>query len=149
MPLRLTVTLDPLRNEQEFLKFMEDANRRHPRPMGESMGDAETAEIQKRFGLPDSSYTGIEQWLTSEGMKIVKVDKYYDSRQVCVDATVAQAEKTFATSIFQSADNKMYTNICDPAVPANPPIVAVGGLNNYPTPGRIYPQPPGSGPPCR
>jgi hypothetical protein len=149
MPLRLTVTLDPLRNEQEFLEFMEAANRRHPRPSGESMGAAETEEIQKRFGLPDASYAAIEQWLTSEGMKLVKVDKYYDSRQVCVDATVAQAEKTFATSIFQSADNKMYANICDPAVPANPPIVAVGGLNNYPTPGRVYPQPPGSGPPCR
>jgi len=113
------------------------------------MGAAETEEIQKRFGLPDASYAAIEQWLTSEGMKLVKVDKYYDSRQVCVDATVAEAEKTFATSIFQSADNKMYANICDPAVPVNPPIVAVGGLNNYPTPGRVYPQPPGSGPPCR
>jgi len=113
------------------------------------MGAAETEEIQKRFGLPDASYAAIEQWLTSEGMKLVKVDKYYDSRQVCVDATVAKAEKTFATSIFQSADNKMYANICDPAVPVNPPIVAVGGLNNYPTPGRVYPQPPNSGPPCR
>src|SRR5271163_384279 len=47
-------------------------------------------------------------------MKLVKVDKYYDSRQVCVDATVAEAEKTFATNIFQSADDKMYANICDP-----------------------------------
>jgi hypothetical protein len=149
MSLRLTVTLDPLRNEQEFLKFFEDANRRYPRPTGESMGAAETQEIQNRFGLPDSSYTAIEQWLTSEGMKLVKVDKYYDSRQVCVDATVAEAEKAFATRVFQSADNKMYTNICDPAVPQSPRILAVGGLNNYPTPGRFYPQPPGSGPPCR
>ena len=113
------------------------------------MSTEETEEIQKRFGLPDSSYTAIEQWLTSEGMKLVKVDKYYDSRKVCVDATVAEAEKAFATIVFQSADNKMYTNICDPAVPANPPVIAVGGLNNYPTPGVIYPQPPGSGPPCR
>jgi len=47
-------------------------------------------------------------------MKLVKVDKYYDSRQVCVDATVAEAEKTFATNIFQSADDKMYANILRP-----------------------------------
>lgn len=141
--------LDPLRNEQEYLKFMQDANLRHPRPTGESMGAAETEEIQKRFGLPDSSYTAIERWLTSEGMKLVKVDKYYDSQFVCVDATVAQAEKTFAISLLQSADNKMYANICDPAVPAKPPIAAVRGLSNYPMPGRLYPlQPPGPGPLC-
>src|SRR6266481_5779125 len=63
MPLRLTVTLDPLRNGQEYEKFIEDANQRHPRPTGESMGAAETAEIQNRFGLPDSYYAAIEQWL--------------------------------------------------------------------------------------
>jgi subtilase family serine protease len=113
--------------------------------MGQGPGDAETAELQNRFGLPDSSYTAVEQFLTSDGMKLVKVDKYYDSRQVCVDATVGEAEKAFATRIFQSADDKMYANICDPAVPANPPIIAVSGLNNYPTPGRVDMWPP----PCR
>src|SRR5260370_22108042 len=82
-------------------------------------------------------------------MKLVKVEKYYDSLFVCVDATVAQAEKTFAISVLQSADNKMYTNICDPAVPVKPPIITVRGLNNYPTPGHLYPlQPPGPVPLC-
>lgn len=139
MPLRLAVRLDPQRDEKEFLAFVEEANRRHPRPMGQNMDAREAEEIQKRFGLPDASYAAVERWLTSRGMKVIKVNKYYDSHEVCVDTSVADAERAFAIRIFQSADNKLYTNICSPAVPAQPPIFSIGGLNNYPTPGYVNP----------
>lgn len=69
-------------------------------------------------------------------MKVIKVVEYSTIHQICFETNVAQAEKALATPIFQSADDRLYANTCDPAVPSKPPILWIDGLNNYPTPGH-------------
>jgi kumamolisin len=102
-------------------------------------------EIGQRFGFSQAEVKKVTDYLTSQGMKIQLVAK--SRLSVIVEATVAQAEKAFQTSIseFVVPDPEKGSGVLrfsyttPPSVPTtlSPYIRYIGGLENLTRPKRM------------
>ena len=96
-------------------------------------------EVGARFGLPLSHVQAVVNYLTSQGMSIQLVSK--NRLTILADATVAQAEKAFNTSIevFDTtgiagvATQTLYSFTTPPEAPSGiaDDIENISGLDNY------------------
>ena len=89
------------------------------------------AAFEQRFGVPAQAYQQTVKWLQAGGLSVdatVVSDDY-----VLATGTVAQVERTFATTIrqFRSGSATFLANTTAPLVPAGLPVLSVLGLNTF------------------
>ncbi|HVU63095.1 MAG TPA: protease pro-enzyme activation domain-containing protein [Phycisphaerales bacterium] len=99
-------------------------------------------QVGARFGISDKQVQGVVDYLTAQGFKIILVGKNHLS--ILADATVAQAEKAFGTSIheFQAIKNdepgntRFFSITTDPTLPAEiaPNVIDIAGLESFTKP---------------
>lgn len=133
-PLHLSISLAPANAEglESFVESVSDPaspNYRHFLTPG---------GIGARFGLPDARIQAVTAYLKSQGMKVTLVAPNHLS--ILVDATAAQAEKAFDTTLAvfhqipqRSTDRVDFFSYTDaPKAPAAfaSSIVDIGGLEN-------------------
>jgi len=99
-------------------------------------------EVGRRFGLAPSEVSMVTDYLKSQGMKIRLVGQ--NRLSILVDATVAQAESAFNTSIRRftvtperhTDTGERFAFTTSPEVPLNifPDIIDISGLENFTRP---------------
>ncbi len=87
-------------------------------------------DFTARFGPKEADLARVTRWLKQKGFTVTSADA--SSREVAFTGTVAQAQNAFAVKITATADGRLYSNIADPAVPADlaPLIESIHGLDN-------------------
>jgi pseudomonalisin len=90
------------------------------------------AQFTARFGPSPHDLDAVSQWLGEQGFKIT--DANLAGRYVRFSATVADAQRAFATNIMTFGDGaSSYANVTDPLIPARLSgiISSVSGLDNF------------------
>jgi subtilase family serine protease len=84
----------------------------------------------RRFGPTDADLARVTQWLKKKGFTVSAADP--STREISFTGTVAQAQNVFGVKIAATADGRLYSNISDPAVPADlaPIVESIHGLDN-------------------
>jgi pseudomonalisin len=87
------------------------------------------AEIDARFGLPDSTGSALRSWLTGGGLHISYASPSNDFVQAV--GTVSQAERLFHVTLrsYQVAGKTFVANVNAPVVPAELRVNSLMGLN--------------------
>ena len=83
-----------------------------------------------RFGPSAADLARVTQWLKAKGFTVNSADA--STREVCFSGSVAQAQNVFGVKIAATTDGHLYSNIGDPAVPADlaPVVESIHGLDN-------------------
>lgn len=126
----------PYRDEKAMQEFVDSVS--NPRsPQYRQFLTPE--QVGQRFGISQLDLKKVSDYLESEGLKIRLVAK--NRLSILADATVAQAEKAFHTTIQQylpvganrDAANLRFSFTTAPSVPASvrPFITMIGGLENF------------------
>lgn len=110
-------------------------------------------EVGNRFGVSKANLQRVSDYLTSQGMKVTLTAK--NRLTILADATVAQAESAFHTTIGRFQKKRLSTSVTDsatyfsyttpPTVPTElqPLIIDVAGMENFTQPKpRLTPLPP-------
>lgn len=86
------------------------------------------AQFDARFGRTGAEVGAVKTWLRSQGFQV----RHSTAREITADATVAEAESAFGTTIAASSDDAVFANTSDPAVPAEFAgiIGSIDGLDN-------------------
>ena len=85
-------------------------------------------QFNSRFGRTRTEVQAVSQWLSGHGIRVVGSSNL----GISSTATVAKAEKAFATTIATSADGVTYANAVEPQIPARfaNVIGSIDGLDN-------------------
>jgi pseudomonalisin len=101
------------------------------------------AQFASRFGPSQQDLQAVEQWLTGQGFRVTAAS--LSQRYVRFTASVADAERAFATSIMAFGNGSLYSNITDPLIPAqlSGVISSISGLDNFrhAVPASVSPMP--------
>jgi subtilase family serine protease len=83
-----------------------------------------------RFGPTAADLARVTQWLKKKGFTVNSADA--STREVSFIGTVAQAQNVFGVKIAATTDGRLYSNLGDPAVPADlaPIVESIHGLDN-------------------
>ena len=122
--MRLTMAI---RNRDELARLLADQqNPASPEYHRWLTPDAFTS----RFGPTDADLARVTQWLKAKGFTVNSADA--STREVSFTGTVAQAQKVFGVKIAATTDGRLYSNLGDPAVPADlaPIVESIHGLDN-------------------
>ena len=87
-------------------------------------------DFAARFGPKASDYNAVADWLVSEGFEVTSANPHRP--YVAFSGTVSQAERLFGVTILSTADDRLFGNPADPAVPARFAgiIARIEGLDN-------------------
>jgi subtilase family serine protease len=87
-------------------------------------------EFTSRFGPTAAGLARVSGWLKQKGFTVTGVDAA--TRELSFTGNVALAESVFGVKITASADGRWYSNLSDPALPADlaPKIESIHGLDN-------------------
>jgi subtilase family serine protease len=88
------------------------------------------AEFTARFGPTPQDLEAVAQWLRAEGFQVT--GSSLDERYVRFTGSVAQAEKSFATTVMAFGHGATYANVTDPSIPArfSGVVANIVGLSN-------------------
>jgi len=89
-----------------------------------------SAQFAARFNPTQADIDAVENWLTSEGFTVMASSP--DQRLIRFTGTVAQAQQTFGTTIYNYGNGGVYGNVDDPVIPSRfvNVIAQVHGLSN-------------------
>ncbi len=89
-----------------------------------------SAQFAARFNPTQADIDAVANWLTSEGFTVMASSP--DQRLIRFTGTVAQAQQTFGTTIYNYGNGGVYGNVDDPVIPSRfaNVIAQVHGLSN-------------------
>ncbi|MGC2493420.1 S53 family peptidase [Candidatus Binatus sp.] len=124
LAMRLTMAI---RNRDELAKLL--ADQQNP-ASPEYHRWLTPAAFTSRFGPTAADLARVTQWLKAKGFTVNSADA--STREVSFSGTVAQAQKVFGVKIAATTDGRLYSNLGDPAVPADlaPIVESIHGLDN-------------------
>src|SRR5579872_280721 len=123
-PLTLHISYK-LRNRAALAKLLDDqqnpASPQYHRWLTPTQFDA-------RFGRTPAEVQAVSKWLSQNGIRVMRSS----GREMLSSATVAQAQRAFATHIMASPDGARFANSAAPQVPARfaDVIGSIDGLDN-------------------
>jgi subtilase family serine protease len=127
MQLNMQVTLG-LRNRAQLDQLLQDQeNPASPR----YYQWLTPAQFTARFGPSQQNLDAVVQWLRARGLKVTSAS--LAQRYVRFTGAVADAQQAFGTNIMVFGNGNAYSNITEPAIPAQftGVITAVSGLDNF------------------
>ncbi len=127
MPLQMQVTLG-MRNRAQLNQLIQDQqNPASPRYHQWLTPTQFTAQ----FGPAQQDMDAVVQWLGAQGLKVTASS--LAQRYVKFTGTVADVERVFGVSIMLFGNGSAFSNVSDPAIPAqfDGVISAVRGLDNF------------------
>jgi len=125
-PLAMRLTM-ALRNRDDLAKLLADqqdpASPQYHRWLT-------PGAFTSRFGPTDADVARVSLWLKKKGFTVNVADA--STREISFTGTVTQAENVFGVKIAATTDGRLYSNIGDPAVPAElaPMVESIHGLDN-------------------
>jgi subtilase family serine protease len=125
-PLAMRLTM-AIRNSDDLARLLADQqNPASPEYHRWLTPDAFTS----RFGPTAADLARVTQWLKAKGFTVNSADA--STREVSFTGSVAQAQKVFGVKIAANTDGRLYSNLGDPAVPADlaPIVESIHGLDN-------------------
>jgi pseudomonalisin len=124
LAMRLTIAI---RNRDELAKLLADQQD----PASPQYHRWLTPDVfTSRFGPTAADLARVTQWLKKKSFTVNSADA--STREVSFSGSVAQAQKVFGVKIAANTDGRLYSNLGDPAVPADlaPIVESIHGLDN-------------------
>lgn len=110
LTMRITLALRNVRQLDELLARQQDRSS----PQYQQWLTPE--EFSSRFGPSRTDFDALSAWLRSEGFEVTSVS--LQERYIGFAGTVAQVERTFATTIMTFGSGTSYSNVRDPLIPS-------------------------------